>query len=363
MTNQPNLLADITEQPQAFRALVANGPQRWDEALRRLFPQGVARPRRAILTGMGSSYFAALGVAPAWNRWGLQTTVELTSGLLHYGQGRLQRGDLVVAVSQSGESAEVVGLVGALAGSGVTVLGVTNRSDSSLAGLASASLVMDVPADRSVAVKSHGASLLTLLYLGLWLAQRPLDAWQAGADQAIAGLTQDMTRGEEWRRLGRSLVDGAPGGRPAVAVLGRGPLLSATYEGALLFNEVSKIPAWAEDGGEFRHGVIEVGEPGMIAAVLTTPGPTGDLGLSLIAELLRTGCRVLACLSASLESVLRHQVGPVKLDVLTVSDLPEDFAPLAHVLPFQWMSLGLAEARGLVPGLFRATPPVIREEK
>lgn len=362
MKMQPDLLADITGQPQAYRDLVKTGPARWDEALKDM-PDGWLRPSRVVLTGMGSSYFASLGVLPAWNRWGLRTSVELSSELLHHGEGRLQAGDLLVAVSQSGESAEVVALLQQLEGRGVHVIGVTNRADSTLARLAPFSLVMDVAPDRSVAVKSHGASLLTLLYLGLRLSGRGLDEWHDGSEQAISALERGMAHGETWRNLGRSLLEQAPGRRPAIAVLARGPHMAAAREGALLFNEVSKLPAWAEDGGEFRHGVIEVGEPGMVAVVLVSGDHTAELNLNLIAELLRTGSLVLACVPEGLRQQVPTPDGSGPLHILKIPAVKGDFAAVAQVLPLQWLSLGLAEGRGLTPGLFRATPSVIRSER
>ncbi|MGE5589574.1 MAG: SIS domain-containing protein [Bacillota bacterium] len=362
MANQPDLIADITGQPQAYRQLVRTGSARWEEALKAM-PDEWRRAPRVVLTGMGSSYFASLGVVSAWNRWGLRTTVELSSELLHHGEGRLREGDLLVAVSQSGESAEVVALLQQLEGRGVHVIGVTNNADSTLARLAPVSLVMDVAPDRTVAVKSHGASLLTLLYLGLRLAGLDLDTWYARSGEAILALEYGMAQGEDWRRLGRSLLAKAPGGRPAIAVLARGPLMAAAREGALLFNEVSKLPSWAEDGGEFRHGVVEVGEPGMIAVILVSHDHTSELNLNLIGELLRTGSLVVACVPESLHGAVPQPAGPGELHVLSQPNVAADFAAVAQVLPLQWLSLGLAEGRGLVPGLFRATPAVIRSER
>ncbi len=342
---------DIRLQGEAFRHLVALEPV-WVRELAGALGHG--HWNRLVLTGMGSSYFAALGASYVLASLGLPVVVELSSNLLYYDRGRLSPGDLVVAVSQSGESAEVVKLASELAARKVTVVAVTNTSDSTLAATARAALVTGVVPDHGVAIKTYGASMLALLYLGIHLTGQPTALWRGWVEQTAGAVEAANQQGPWWRDRGHALRDVR-----AAVVLGRGESLSAAWAGALLFNEVAKMPAWAEDGGEFRHGVIEVAEPGFLAAVvLPESAPAFDLGRAMVSELIATHATVIAVAPVSVTPSL----AATGAQVLPVPAVDEAVLPLVQVVPFQWMSLGWAEARGFVPGEFRHTPSVIRTE-
>lgn len=334
---------DIRRQPAAFQALAAAGPAGWELGLKRL--GSLTDYGRLVFTGMGNSYFAAVAAAYDCVLRGIPAAVELASSLLYYGGGRLRPGDLLVAISQSGESVEVVRLLAHLDGTGPAVLGVTNVAGSTLAQQARAVLVTGVEPDHGVAIKTYGASLLALLYLNGRLAGQPVAAWADAVRAAAAAVAAANGQGKAWRALGRSLA----GQITAAVINGQGPSLSSAMAGALLCNEVAKVPAWAEEAGEFRHGIVEVAEPGVLAAVVLANGPTRDLGVALAAELAATGARAMAVAPPSCGA----RLAGMGAEVLTVPDLGESLMPLVQVVPFQWLSLGWAEGRGLVPGRFR----------
>ncbi len=363
-------IEDILAQPQAFRSLADEGPARWDRTLAALGDLG--RFARVVFTGMGSSYLASLTAAGVLTAWGVPAAGELASTLLHHGCGRLEPDDLLVALSQSGESVEIVKLLDSFGerhggGKGIgpaprAVLGVTCHRASPLGRMASSVLEVDVSPDHGVAVKTFGASLLALLYLAARFAGARLggetervSAWAAGAGAAAGAVAQANENAEAWRALGRTLVR-----FPAAAVTARGLSLSAAMAGALLFNEVAKIPAWAEESGEFRHGIVEVADSRFLAAVIVSAGPSRDLDLALVSELAATGARVITVVARS--SSAAAALTAAGATVLEAADLDEPFLPLVQVVPFQWLSLGWAEARGFEPGRFRNMPGVVRSE-
>ncbi len=370
-----DFVEDILATPQAFRALAEEMPARWDQALSSLGHLG--RFGRVVFTGMGSSYLASLTAAGTLTTWGIPAACELTSTLLHHGRGRLGPDDLLVVVSQSGESVEIVRLLESLAGSPGPrprgVLGVTSHPASPLGRLAPSALEVAVLPDHGVAVKTFGATLLTLLYLAVRFAGARLGhdrervaAWAAGTRKAANAVAQANENAEAWRALGRTLIR-----FPVAVVTARGLSLSAAMAGALLFNEVAKTPAWAEEGGEFRHGIIEVAEPNFLAAVIMSAGSRHDLDLALISELAATGATVLAVVrqlpaagpgATSALTAATAAVASAGATILAVADLDEPLLPLVQVVPFQWLSLGWAEAKGFDPGRFRNMPGVVRSE-
>lgn len=342
---------DIRMQSQTFRQMAQEAPPAWEHALSKL--GDLSRFRRIVFTGMGSSYFASVAGASTLAGLGIPSAHELTSSLLYYGQGRLGKDDLLVAISQSGESVEVVKFLQQLAGGGISVLGVTNKANTSVGRLSDACLELAVPPDHGVAVKTYGASVLALLYLAARLTGRSGSTWAEGAGQAAAAVERANRNEKAWRQFGQELLH-----VPAAAVTGRGPSLSAAMAGALLFNEVAKVPAWGEDGGEFRHGIVEVAQPGFLTGVVMARGPSLDLGMILARELVQTGARVLAVVPEPAAGA----ASGTGATVFPVAELDEPLMPLVQIVPFQWISCGWAEARGFEPGRFRHTPGVIRTE-
>lgn len=337
----------VADQPRAYRRLVTEGPAAWESALAACTGPG----RRYWLVGMGSSYFAACGVAAAWRRYGLPAEARLASECL-YDPPPWAPSDVLVAVSQSGRSVETVKLLQGVDGDELVTVAVTRDADSPLARRATCRLVLDVPADEGVAVRSFGASLLALLYLGWRLGGGTAAAWVAEALRLTDALQDAMTAAPEWRALGQNL---APVLRAGVT-LARGGLSAAAREAALLLNEVAKLPCWYEEAAEFRHGVVECADPNVLVALFAAGSEAFDA--ALCRELARTGARVIATAPASVSAVLR-QAGA---HAVKVPDLPADLTVLAHVLPWQWIALGLAEARAIPPGRFRYIGPVIAQE-
>jgi fructoselysine-6-P-deglycase FrlB-like protein len=164
-----DILDDILEQPQllaqALHAhLAPNGPL--DSAVRGALEM---RPRRIILTGMGSSLFAAY---PAYLRLlqaGLAAIWIELSELLHYAGRQIGPDTLLVVISQSGETVEALRLLEELHPSG-SLLAITNNADSTLAGQARWVIATGAGAERSIATKTYTTSLLALTMLAARIA-------------------------------------------------------------------------------------------------------------------------------------------------------------------------------------------------
>lgn len=345
MTPRRNLEEDIRSQPDVLRSLIESGHQRWLPVLESLPPV----LDRVIFTGMGSSYYAARGVASTLRGWGLDVTAEQASELLYH-RHPLTPTTLVVAVSQSGESAELTRLAGEMAAEQTTMLAISTTEKSSLPSMVGRCLALETPPDHGVAIKSFGASLYTLLHLGSWLVRRPVGELQESALGATEAMTRVMGRAEEWVEHGRSLA----GRFRAVTVIGRGPSLAAAGEAALLANEVSKVAAWSEDGAQFRHGIIEFCDTESLVWIVSPSGGTAHLQKALTNEVVGTGASV--TFTATADGIVPGA------HLIELPDVPESLASLLHILPYQWITLGWAEARNLEPGVFRYTPGVIRTE-
>ena len=185
-TNQ--YVNDILHQPEALQDTLA-GLEGMDSAPYQRFAQRLSDQtlRRVLLTGMGSSYHALYPLRLALIAQGIQTEMFETSELIHFAPRLLSPDTLVVAVSQSGRSAETLQLLD-LIHKDAPLIGVTNTPDSPLAQKSSAVLLTRAGAEYSVSCKTYVASLAALALLGDLLTSRDT-AETLSAFRASIGLT------------------------------------------------------------------------------------------------------------------------------------------------------------------------------
>ena len=156
--------------------------------------------KRVLLTGMGSSFHALYPLRLALIAQGIQTEMFETSELIHFAPRLLSPDTLVVAVSQSGRSAEILQLLD-LIHKDAPLIGVTNTPDSPLAQKSSAVLLTRAGEEYSVSCKTYVAGLAALLLLGDLLTGRD-PAETIAVIRASIGLTAEyLSHWEAVRRI------------------------------------------------------------------------------------------------------------------------------------------------------------------
>ena len=157
-------LHDLIEQPNAVaRTIAALADEQGLDRLSGSLCSG--RWRRVVLTGMGSSYWACRPLYLRLLKEGLTPVMVETGELIHYERDWLSADTLVVAVSQSGRSVEIVRLLECARGRS-EIIGVTNTPDSPLATGSAATLLMRAGSECTVSCKTYLATLLALDWLG-----------------------------------------------------------------------------------------------------------------------------------------------------------------------------------------------------
>lgn len=335
------LLQDILAQPGTLSQVLDYHSSRGRSALLQAARVAANAPR-LVLTGMGSSLFACHPLSQSLAARGIASMVVDNAELLHYAHP-ICRDATVVLVSRSGESVEAVKLLPLLKAQGATVIGVTNEPDSTLAREAQHILLIASRADEAVAVQTYTATLASLHLLGAAMAGE-LDAGQREL-QAVIGVVEPWLDGmaaasESWRPF----FEGAA----CLYLLARGASLASSTEGALLFHEVSKLPAISMGAGIFRHGPVEAVEPQFRALVFAPNDSTRALNLALARDLAALGGHTVS-------------IGPAA-DWQT-PDVPAALAPIVEIMPVQLAALRLAGWRGIPPGKFRHTAQVTRTEE
>ncbi len=326
------LLQDILAQPAALRAALAaqgGGAPRVATAAR-----GVAR---IVFAGMGASFFACY---PAVQRlWAAgRPAVWLEAGeLLHFLPSLAGPESLLVLVSQSGRTAEIVHLLQRQGPRG-PVVAVTNDPGSPLAQAAAVVVPLHAGEERAVcSTKTYTCSLCALDLVADALLGESLGAqrWPLAA----AAVQQALDRRGEWFPP----LAAATARAEHLWLLGRGPALSAALTGALIIKEASRVHAEGMSVPQFRHGPLEGAGPGRDALVHVTPGPLGDLDLDLAAEMARVGTHVAAVLSEP-ERPIPPGILPVWLPAV-----PPGLEALSLILPAQLLAHACARAQGRDP--------------
>lgn len=336
------LIDDIRRQPALLRELASfYGDGAGAELL------AAVRPARApLLTGMGASFHAALIAATQLQAGGVCARAVEATELLFYGEALLRDAEQLVFVSQSGASAEVGPLTGRL-GASAQLVAVTNVPESRLGRAAHTLLpVMAGPGEAFVATRTYSCSLAVLWLLAARLRGANPDAAQlVVAADAIAMLLAD---GE--RSVARWMAQLAEA--RTLVFLGHGPHAATARQAAMMLAEWARVPAIGTGSGAFRHGLIEVTEPGVGVVLFAAPGPAYASSCALAAELRDHGASVLIVEHGRARAVDERAPAPVVAD--------EFLAPLLDIVSAQLFVDTLARARGAGTG-FRHISKVVTQ--
>jgi glucosamine--fructose-6-phosphate aminotransferase (isomerizing) len=332
----------------AARLLAADGPawQALGEGLR-------AQPPAQLLTiARGSSDHAAhyLGYLLAARLGRLVASLPMSVVTL-YGSRLQCQGLLAIALSQSGQSPDLVLPLQHIAQRGGQTLALVNDTASPLAAAAQQVLGLHAGAETSVAATK---SFINQLVAGARLvAQWEQDPAFSAALQALpATLVQAAQAGQADWHAGVAALAGAE----RLYVIARGTGLPVAMEAALKFKEVCGIQAEAFSGAELQHGPMALVAPGFPLLVLAPAGPAQS-GLLALAETLRQrGAQVLLAAPAGTPA---SQLPLVPIMPIVPSAHP-DLDPVSAVQSFYFMVEALARARGLDPDQPRHLAKVTR---
>lgn len=304
------------------------------------------RYERIVLSGMGSSLFAPY---PAWLacvRAGLPAWWIEAGELLHDARGLITERTLLVLISQSGTSAEIVALLDAIAGQRpAAVLGVTNVPQSPLG--QSADVVVPILSGKeySVSTRSYINTLVVTRIIAGALSGTPADL--GPFERAAAAL--DSYLGPEWEgHLGA--IRAALAETERLLMLGRGAALGTAWQGALVIKEVAKRAVEGMSTAQFRHGPLELADAGTTVIMLEGEARTAELDRRLAADLAALGTRV-------------WWIGPHPPDgvgVLPTASGVDLARGVVDIVPLDVAGVVLAEAGGFTPGEFRHSADVAK---
>lgn len=327
------MAADIAEQPEVYARLVG---ERSGEITRVAAEIASRAPRFVIYTARGTSDHAALYAAYLTEiRLGVPAGLASPSVVTVYRARPDLRDALVVGVSQSGGSPDLVEVLRVAREQGACTLAVCNNPDSPLGRVAE--LVVDVAAGHERAVAA------TKTYTAELLALRILLEGVSGNGRLPTETHEELDRLPE---LAQSLIEDptatelAPRYRFADRMIttGRGYAYPTARETALKLMETSYLAALAFSGADLLHGPLAMADPDVPVLAMVGAGPAGEAMREVLARLGERRADVVS-------------VGPVPAAEphIPTPAVPEHLAPLLDIIPMQQLALALALSRGEDP--------------
>lgn len=327
------LLDEISRQPATLARLLSEGAadvERVAATLRRL------DLRHVIIAARGSSDNAARYaqyVFGAFNR--ITVTLATPSLFTRYGAAPRMDGALVIGISQSGQSPDLVAVVEEGRRQGCPTLAITNVDGAPLSAVADHTLLLRAGPERSVAAtKTYTAQLLTLAMLSAALGDDDLRRRQVAEvpGQVARGLEVEPAAIEAATAL---LKDAGHG-----VVIGRGFNYATAFEISLKAKELAYVAVEPYSAADFQHGPIALVETGFAAIVVNLAGAVTPELDDLLRTMTRRGARpvVISNVRSSLEAAAAALPLP--------ADLPEWLSPVTAVVPGQLLAFHLSRARG-----------------
>jgi glucosamine--fructose-6-phosphate aminotransferase (isomerizing) len=342
------MLKEIEEQPAAVRETLGGRMQ--EDGLLHLdelsmSDEDVRDIEQVIIVACGSSYHSGLVGKYAIERWcRLPVQVEMASEF-RYRDPVVGRNTLVIAVSQSGETADTLEAVRHARSQRAKVLAVTNTVGSTISRESDAALYTRGGPEVAVASTKAVMTQITAMYLvGLYLAQvrgtRDADEVRAHlADlREIPDLVQEvLDRMGPVRELARELRD-----EERVLFLGRHVGYPMALEGALKLKELAYIGAEGFPAGEIKHGPIALIEEGTPVVVLAPRHALQAKLVNNVQEVRARGARTIVIATDGDESIT-----PYADTIIRIPDTKSLLTPLLTIVPMQVLSAEIALARGL----------------
>ncbi|HET9491536.1 MAG TPA: glutamine--fructose-6-phosphate transaminase (isomerizing) [Methylomirabilota bacterium] len=342
------MLKEIYEQPRAvtdtFRGRIA--PETGTVVLPdvNLDPETVRGLQRVVFVACGTAFHASmLGRTMVERLAGLPAESDLGSEF-RYRDAVVGPETLVVAVSQSGETADTIGAVKAARLKGCPILTITNVVGSALAREATGTIYMHAGPEIGVAsTKAFTAMIVAVYLLGLWLGRQRGVLTAEDVRKRIRDLVEVPRLIEQTLELEGQIAALARHLSSArdFLYLGRGLQHPIALEGALKLKEISYIHAEGYAGGEMKHGPIALIDDGMPVVALAPRDGSYERMLGNIEEVRAREGQVIAVVQTG-----DRLVSAKAQHIIEVPPAADLVAPIITVVPLQLLAYHIAVRRG-----------------
>jgi glucosamine--fructose-6-phosphate aminotransferase (isomerizing) len=296
---------------------------------------------RIIITACGTSYYAGLiGEYLIEEIAGIPVEVEMASEF-KYRSEPLSRGTAIIAISQSGETADTIAAVKKISDYGILKLGIVNATGSTLARITDAGVYCHAGPEQSVAsTKAFIAQVTILAEIALHLSD--------GRSKLFSPLLKELhalpKKAKEVLELAPNIEELAKKYSKSrdFLFIGRNYLYPCALEGALKLKEISYIHAEGCSAGEMKHGPLAMIDENFPTVALACDGPLLEKTMSNMQEIKARGGPIIAIASEG-----NQDIAKLADNVIYIPEVREQLQPLLVVIAMQLFAYYTAVDKGL----------------
>jgi len=307
----------------------------------------VRSARHVYLTGIGSSWHAALSVRPLFQLGGRPVYLQDAAELCHF--ATIPEDAAIVVISRSGRSVEIVNLLTKARESGATVVGITNSAEGTLAREALVPIVVPVGSDHAISVNTYSCLAATAGAL----ACATVGSFDNALAAALAHTASDVA-GVLPRWRGQISESAWPAPDSSYCFLARGGSLGSCHEAGLLWEEGVKSPATAMGTSSFRHGPQEMISKDARFAIWIDRHRMREQDLAVAGDL--------SLLGASVMLIGQQLPEDGNALVLSLPEVPADWQFMIDVIPAQLAAEHLAQLSGADCDSFRLCSYIVEDD-
>jgi glucosamine--fructose-6-phosphate aminotransferase (isomerizing) len=338
------MLKEIHEQPLSIRNAARTHSMFLD-----LMAGEIMRAKKIFLVACGTSYHACLGAAYAFSTLAkLSVTPVVASEFTDMYGGLIDNATVVLAVSQSGETADTLSAVRGAKDRGAIILGITNAMGSSLTRLSNVYIGQNSGPEMGVAAtKTFTAQYTVLVQLVIASARKrqvitkqELERLESALSQLPNSVSLSLLQEGRIIQIAERFID-----KSSFCFLGRGINVATALEGRLKLLELSYLPAIAYPAGESKHGFISVVEQDYPVVFVAPRDETYTKIIGNIMEMKARGARIISLVDEQDKDVVNLSDETIKLP----SGIPSALSPIVYVVPLQLLAYHMAVKKGNNP--------------
>lgn len=325
------MLKEIMEQPQTLRIATAQDRELFTE-----IALDILRANQVIITACGTSRYAALVGRYLFSKVGKKFCDVVMASEFQYFADSVDKNTLVLAVSQSGETADVIeGMKRAIA-AGAQVVSLINRPQSLLSEISRQVIYLNCGPELCVAATKSFLNQLAVFYL---LSFSMVNSFDKAAN-SLNNISRQVAKAIEWNHDKLKKLSQELKRKNDFYYIARGINFAIASEGALKLKEISYIHAEGMPAGELKHGTLALIEPGTPVVVICPGDYTYRETLNNAIEAKSRGAYIIA-VSDENNDIYNFWIRIPKVDELLY--------PMVTVVPLQLLAYHLAVSRGYDP--------------
>jgi glucosamine--fructose-6-phosphate aminotransferase (isomerizing) len=307
----------------------------------------IRESRHVFLTGIGSSWHAALAAGSLFYQGAQPVYMQDAAELLQF--STLPPKPVVIIISRSGRSIEIVKLLAKAGERRATVIGITSSPDGTLAREADISLLIPIQTDHAISVNTYSSLAAAAGALAV-AATSSFDSELAG------GLSRTVQEAERLITVWQEQLSGSPWLSPGAkyCFLARGSGVASCQETRLLWEEGVKSPASAMGTGSFRHGPQEMVAPGSRFILWIDGQKMREEDLAVARDLRKLGASVML-----IGQDLPSDTGDISFQLPAT---PAGWQFLIDIIPAQFAAEHLARLSGVDADSFRLCSFIVEDE-